>query len=50
MVLPELTLTGYELDTVRTRRDLWVRADDPRWDAIRGERAGAVRSSERLSP
>ncbi|QJS99827.1 carbon-nitrogen hydrolase family protein [Streptomyces asoensis] len=35
LVFPELALTGYELEAVLARRDLWVRADDPRLDAVR---------------
>ncbi|MDH2388726.1 carbon-nitrogen hydrolase family protein [Streptomyces sp. HNM0663] len=35
VVFPELALTGYELEAVLARRDLWVRADDLRLDAIR---------------
>lgn len=43
VVFPELALTGYELETVLARRDLWVRADDPRLDAVRaGGVAGVV--------
>ncbi|MFJ7199476.1 MULTISPECIES: carbon-nitrogen hydrolase family protein [unclassified Streptomyces] len=41
VVFPELALTGYELEAVLTRRDLWMRADDVRLDAIR---AGGVAS------
>ncbi|MGW1894716.1 carbon-nitrogen hydrolase family protein [Streptomyces sp. NPDC002004] len=39
VVFPELALTGYELEAVLARRDLWVQADDPRLDAVR---AGGV--------
>jgi D-alanyl-D-alanine dipeptidase len=35
VVFPELALTGYELEAVAARRDLWVQADDPRLDAVR---------------
>ncbi|MEK0096914.1 carbon-nitrogen hydrolase family protein [Streptomyces sp. A475] len=42
VVFPELALTGYELGTVRTRRDLWVRADDSRLDAVRASGAACV--------
>ncbi|MFI9781799.1 carbon-nitrogen hydrolase family protein [Streptomyces sp. NPDC051956] len=35
VVFPELALTGYELESVLPRRDLWARADDPRLDAVR---------------
>ncbi|MFD0031837.1 hypothetical protein ACWGDS_12920 [Streptomyces sp. NPDC055059] len=42
VVFPELALTGYEFDTVRTRPDLWVRADDPRLDAIRASGVAIV--------
>ncbi|MFB6856416.1 carbon-nitrogen hydrolase family protein [Streptomyces sp. NPDC056121] len=42
VVFPELALTGYELDAVRTCRDLWVRADDPRLDAIRASGVAGV--------
>lgn len=42
VVFPELAVTGYELEAVLTRRDLWVRADDPRLDAIRASGVASV--------
>ncbi|MGW1836875.1 carbon-nitrogen hydrolase family protein [Streptomyces sp. NPDC002067] len=42
VVFPELALTGYELEAVRARRDLWVRADDPRLDPIRESGVASV--------
>ncbi|MFH9403928.1 carbon-nitrogen hydrolase family protein [Streptomyces sp. NPDC017638] len=42
VVFPELALTGYELEAVLTRRDLWVRADDVRLDAIRASGVAGV--------
>ncbi|MFV0126377.1 carbon-nitrogen hydrolase family protein [Streptomyces sp. HMX112] len=42
VVFPELALTGYELETLRVRRDLWVRADDPRLDAVRASGVASV--------
>ncbi|OEJ56260.1 hydrolase [Streptomyces agglomeratus] len=35
VVFPELALTGYELEALLARRDLWVQADDPRLDSVR---------------
>ncbi|MFG3283392.1 carbon-nitrogen hydrolase family protein [Streptomyces sp. NPDC048111] len=35
VVFPELSLTGYELETVRADPGLWMKTDDPRLDAIR---------------
>lgn len=42
VVFPELALTGYELEAVATRRELWVRADDPRLDAVRSSGVACV--------
>lgn len=42
VVFPELALTGYELDAVLARRDLWVQADDPRLDAVRASGVASV--------
>ncbi|MFB7852290.1 carbon-nitrogen hydrolase family protein [Streptomyces sp. NPDC056053] len=42
VVFPELALTGYELEAVRARRDLWVQADDARLDAIRASGVACV--------
>ncbi|MDQ8702717.1 carbon-nitrogen hydrolase family protein [Streptomyces sp. LHD-70] len=42
VVFPELALTGYELDAVLSRRDLWIRPDDARLDALRAAGIGIV--------
>ncbi|MFD9542488.1 carbon-nitrogen hydrolase family protein [Streptomyces sp. NPDC060022] len=42
VVFPELALTGYELEALHARRDLWVRADDPRLDAVRASGVATV--------
>ncbi|WP_030410493.1 carbon-nitrogen hydrolase family protein [Streptomyces sp. NRRL S-1448] len=42
VVFPELALTGYELEAVLARRDLWVQADDPRLDAVRASGVASV--------
>ncbi|QNE79079.1 carbon-nitrogen hydrolase family protein [Streptomyces finlayi] len=42
VVFPELALTGYELEAVSARPDLWVRADDPRLDAVRASGVAGV--------
>lgn len=42
VVFPELALTGYELEAVLDRRDLWVQADDPRLDAVRASGVASV--------
>lgn len=42
VVFPELALTGYELEALRARPDLWVRADDPRLDAVRASGVATV--------
>ncbi len=35
VVFPELALTGYELDAIRSDPTLWTRHDDPRLEAVR---------------
>ncbi|MFG2525756.1 carbon-nitrogen hydrolase family protein [Streptomyces sp. NPDC048527] len=42
VVFPELALTGYELEALLARRDLWVQADDPRLDAVRASGVATV--------
>ncbi|MET7802292.1 carbon-nitrogen hydrolase family protein [Streptomyces decoyicus] len=42
VVFPELAPTGYELETVLARRDLWVQANDPRLDAVRASGVATV--------
>ncbi|MFF1546455.1 carbon-nitrogen hydrolase family protein [Streptomyces sp. NPDC058291] len=42
VVFPELAVTGYEPEAVAARRDLWMRADDPRLDAIRASGIATV--------
>ncbi|MFI5801408.1 carbon-nitrogen hydrolase family protein [Streptomyces sp. NPDC051561] len=42
VVFPELAVTGYELEAVIARRDLWVRADDVRLDPIRASGVACV--------
>ncbi|MGX1668627.1 carbon-nitrogen hydrolase family protein [Streptomyces sp. NPDC055400] len=42
VVFPELALTGYELEAVLDRRDLWVQADDPRLDTVRASGVASV--------
>ncbi|WP_030797133.1 carbon-nitrogen hydrolase family protein [Streptomyces sp. NRRL S-337] len=42
VVFPELALTGYELEAVLARRDLWVQADDPRLDGLRASGVASV--------
>ncbi|WP_327351466.1 carbon-nitrogen hydrolase family protein [Streptomyces sp. NBC_01304] len=42
VVFPELSLTGYELEAVAARPDLWLRADDPRLEAIRASGVACV--------
>lgn len=42
VVFPELAVTGYELDALSARRDLWVQADDPRLDAVRASGVATV--------
>ncbi|MFE6157030.1 carbon-nitrogen hydrolase family protein [Streptomyces sp. NPDC057889] len=42
VVFPELAVTGYELEAVLGRRDLWVQADDPRLDPVRASGVASV--------
>ncbi|MET7552541.1 carbon-nitrogen hydrolase family protein [Streptomyces sp. NPDC005479] len=42
VVFSELALTGYELEALLARRDLWVQADDPRLDAVRASGVATV--------
>ncbi|MYT27621.1 MULTISPECIES: carbon-nitrogen hydrolase family protein [unclassified Streptomyces] len=42
VVFPELALTGYELEALRADPCLWVDADDPRLDAVRGSGIATV--------
>jgi D-alanyl-D-alanine dipeptidase len=42
VVFPELAVTGYELEALRADPGLWVTAEDPRLDAVRGSGIATV--------